>query len=274
VERAAKRWSSTAFSTQHLDGWWVEGYDGGNGWTIGPVRRGYTEETGDPDREDANSLYNLLENVVIPMYYDRNASGVPEKWTAMIKRSMQTLAPVFNTERMLLAYLHQMYEPSAQREANLTERAYALARQIAEWKYKLPMRFSSLKLIDVIVDGVHGHQVIVDDPLTVNVRIDPGKMTEEEIHVEMIVGQREGRGFVAIPECIPLEPTSRNRTASLPTRRLTAPAQWPLQLRYKGVSHHTLLASKLETGWSCGVTGKRKKKTHGAHTTVRFLYHL
>jgi phosphorylase/glycogen(starch) synthase len=231
------------------DGWWVEGYDGSNGWTIGPVRRGYTEEQGDPDREDANSLYNLLENVVIPLYYDRNASGVPEKWTAMIKRSMQTLAPVFNTDRMLLAYLRQMYEPSAQREAALTGGSYALARQIAEWKYKLPMRFSSLKLIDVVVDGVHGHQVIVDEPLTVNVRIDPGKMMEEEIHVEMIVGQREGRDFVAVPECIPLEPTSRNPNGVITyTAIYRARRNGPYSYGIRVFPTHTLLASKLETG--------------------------
>ena len=80
------------------DGWWVEGYDGTNGWTIGPVVKGYTDETENADEEDSRSLYSLLENNVIPLFYDREMSGLPEKWLAMIKRSMQTLVPRFNTE--------------------------------------------------------------------------------------------------------------------------------------------------------------------------------
>lgn len=191
------------------DGWWVEGYDGTNGWTIGPVRKAYTEEPGDPDSEDAQSLYNLLENVVVPLFYERDTSGIPEKWTAMIKRSMQTLVPVFNTNRMLTDYLREMYEPTAQREWELTEHDYQLTHEIADWKNTIPMRFSSLKLLEVIVDGIHGDTVIVDRPLTVSVRIDPGKLAEMEIYVEMIIGQRGPGGFVGEPERIPLEKASR-----------------------------------------------------------------
>ena len=83
------------------DGWWIEGYDGTNGWTLGPVVNNYGEETSDADREDGESLYSLLENTVVPMFYERELSGLPERWIAMIKRSMQTLIPRFNTERML-----------------------------------------------------------------------------------------------------------------------------------------------------------------------------
>ncbi len=86
------------------DGWWVEGYDGTNGWTIGPVVNEYRDETGNPDQEDSESLYSLLETSVVPMFYEREISGLPERWIAMIKRSMQTLIPKFNTYRMLIDY--------------------------------------------------------------------------------------------------------------------------------------------------------------------------
>ncbi|HAJ26540.1 MAG TPA: alpha-glucan family phosphorylase, partial [Syntrophus sp. (in: bacteria)] len=80
------------------DGWWVEGYNGANGWTIGPVLKGYEEPQGNVDAEDGQSLYSLLENNVVPYFYERDAAGIPEKWLAMIKQSMQSLAPVFNTD--------------------------------------------------------------------------------------------------------------------------------------------------------------------------------
>ena len=231
------------------DGWWVEGYDGTNGWTIGPVRKGYTEESMDSDSEDVQSLYNLLENAIVPLFYDRDASGIPEKWTAMIKRSMQTLAPVFNTDRMLTAYLREMYEPAAQRCWGLTDHDYRLAREVADWKYKIPIRFSSLKLLEVIVDGIHGDTVIVERPLTVSVRIDPGKLAEMEIYVEMVIGQRGPGGFIGEPESVPLERVSR-----APDGVITYSAVY--HVRQNGSYHygirvipfHRHLASKMESG--------------------------
>jgi phosphorylase/glycogen(starch) synthase len=191
------------------DGWWVEGFDGSNGWTIGPVVKGYTEETGNADEEDSQSLYALLENSVIPLFYDREISGLPEKWIAMIKRSMQTLVPRFNTERMLVDYYRDLYLPTAQREHELYQNSYQMARELADWKRKIPMRFSSLRLLDVSIEGIRGDTILVDRPLDVAVRIDPGKLAPEELLVELIIGKKDGPGFSSPPECVPLKIADR-----------------------------------------------------------------
>jgi len=186
------------------DGWWVEGYDGTNGWTIGPVVNELREETGNPDQEDSESLYSLLENSVVPMFYEREISGLPERWIAMIKRSMQTLVPAFNTNRMLIDYYHDLYLPTALREHDLYLDSYKMARELADWKQKLPMRFSSLRILDVVVAGIQGDTIRVEEPLDVGVRIDPGKMAPEEIMVEMVIGRSDPGGSVRQPECVPL----------------------------------------------------------------------
>ena len=191
------------------DGWWAEGYDGTNGWTIGPVIKKYAEEPDNTDLEDSQSLYATLENSVIPAFYDREMSGLPEKWIAMIKRSMQTLIPRFNTQRMLLEYYRDLYLPTARREHELHKESFRMVRELADWKRKLPMRFSSLHLIDVSVDGVHGETIIVEKPLAISIRIDPGKMEPEELLVELVIGKKEGVGFAEPPECIPLTVASR-----------------------------------------------------------------
>lgn len=88
-----------------LDGWWIEGYDGGNGWAID------TPE-GDPryqDEHDARTLLDLLEREVIPLFYDRDADGIPHRWLQRVKAAMRTLIPRFTSERMLRDYLDQMY---------------------------------------------------------------------------------------------------------------------------------------------------------------------
>lgn len=76
------------------DGWWAEGYDGTNGWVIGPAVRDLTEEVPVSDEADANALFALLEESTIPLFYERDSSGIPQKWVRMAKRSMETLVPV------------------------------------------------------------------------------------------------------------------------------------------------------------------------------------
>jgi phosphorylase/glycogen(starch) synthase len=165
----------------------------------------FSEEKSGADEEDGRSLYDLLEDVVIPTFYERDVSGIPERWIAVVKRSMQTLVPRFNTERMLQEYYDGMYRPGAAREQELTADGFALARTLADWKRKIPTRFSSLKLLEVIVEGVHGDTIVVDQPLSVQVRIDPGKVAPEEVLVELVIGPKDGYGFAGTPDRIPLK---------------------------------------------------------------------
>jgi len=90
-----------------LDGWWLEGYDGTNGFAIGT--ESVTEDVAVVDASDAESLYSVLEQEVVPLYYDRDAHGVPRKWIAMMKRAIQTLAPEYNSDRMVGDYARQIY---------------------------------------------------------------------------------------------------------------------------------------------------------------------
>ncbi|MEP6920612.1 MAG: alpha-glucan family phosphorylase [bacterium] len=92
-----------------LDGWWLEGYDGSNGFAIGDAAEG--GETGAVDAVDAESLYQALEQQVVPLYYERDSNGLPGKWLAMIKRSMATLIPEFNSDRMVEEYARRIYVP-------------------------------------------------------------------------------------------------------------------------------------------------------------------
>ncbi|MES1021917.1 alpha-glucan family phosphorylase [Gloeocapsa sp. BRSZ] len=93
-----------------LDGWWCEAYqEGVNGWTIGDGAD--TDDTESQDRADAESLYKLLETEIIPCYYDRDSAGIPHRWVQMMKASIRTIAPYFNTDRMVADYVNQMYLP-------------------------------------------------------------------------------------------------------------------------------------------------------------------
>lgn len=90
-----------------LDGWWIEGYDGKNGFAIGDDVEG--GEAGDVDEADAESLYRMLEEKVVPTYYERDSGGIPRRWVAMMKHSIETLVPAFNSDRMVEEYARRIY---------------------------------------------------------------------------------------------------------------------------------------------------------------------
>ncbi len=94
-----------------LDGWWAEAYDGLNGFAIG---NGVTHvDQGEQDRRDCESLYSVLENEIVPLYYDRDEHSVPRGWVARMKRTIRTLGWRFNTDRMVMDYTRECYLPSA-----------------------------------------------------------------------------------------------------------------------------------------------------------------
>ena len=127
-----------------LDGWWGEGYEGDNGWAIkpasgslGPQRR---------DHEEAQTLYELLQDHVIPMYYRRNHQGYSPEWVRMAKRSIATILPRFNAARMVNEYLAKFYLPASQQGRRYAENGYARARHVAEWKVRVRAAWPSVSL--------------------------------------------------------------------------------------------------------------------------------
>ncbi|MGE0101970.1 MAG: alpha-glucan family phosphorylase [Blastocatellales bacterium] len=91
-----------------LDGWWYEGYQGSNGWAIAPnIPEGISDE--DRDIADANELYRVLEEEVVPLYFDRDSDGVPRGWVKLIKEAIRTAAPIYSARRMVKEYTERMY---------------------------------------------------------------------------------------------------------------------------------------------------------------------
>ena len=117
-----------------LDGWWAEGFDGENGWAIVPTDSGNEQER---DREDAQTLYELLEDEVIPLYYDRNEQGFSPGWVARCKRSMATIIPHFNMRPVLENYVAGLYRPAAHGGRAMASDDFTGARSLAAWKGKV-----------------------------------------------------------------------------------------------------------------------------------------
>src|SRR5688500_786265 len=94
------------------DGWWAEGYTGENGWLIEPKNGGGAEGS---DAADAEALYALLENEVVPRFYDRDKQGIPRRWLSVVRNAMVTVTPRFSARRMVKDYADGLYVPAAAR---------------------------------------------------------------------------------------------------------------------------------------------------------------
>jgi starch phosphorylase len=131
-----------------LDGWWGEGFhqdeNGANGWAIKPASRTLDEER--RDQEEGRSLYETLQDKVIPLYYARGPMGYSPGWVAMAKRSIATITPRFNSQRMVGEYLHKFYAPADQQWRRKSADDYAAARTLAAWKQKVRLAWPKVRL--------------------------------------------------------------------------------------------------------------------------------
>jgi len=124
-----------AINLSVLDGWWDEGYHGDNGWAVKPASE--MLDDGRRAHEESRAIYELLQDRVIPLYYERGTLGYSPEWIKMSKRSMMSLMPEFNSHRMLGEYVRRFYQPAANQGKRVAADGYAAARDLAEWKEKV-----------------------------------------------------------------------------------------------------------------------------------------
>ncbi len=153
-----------------LDGWWYEGYklDEQGGWAL-TDKRTYTDQ-GQQDKLDAATIYSMLENEIIPLYYAKNSKGYSPEWVQYIKNSIGHIAPEFTMTRMINDYIDRFYTKEARRSAALLANDYAMAREIAAWKEKVAQKWDGIKVLSVsdsakglaATGSEHGATIVLD----------------------------------------------------------------------------------------------------------------
>jgi len=128
-----------------LDGWWVEGYRDGAGWALKQERT--YQNQGYQDQLDAATIYSLLENEILPLYYNRNAQGFSEGWIKTIKNSIATIAPHYTMKRQLDDYYDKFYIKEAANFKKLSANNNKLAKELAAWKETVAQRWDSIRVV-------------------------------------------------------------------------------------------------------------------------------
>jgi starch phosphorylase len=185
-----------------LDGWWCEGYKGNNGWAIG--HGDVYEDLTYQNEVESRAIYDLLEKEIVPLFYNRGTDGIPRGWTACMKNSMQSLCPVFSTDRMVQEYTKRCYLPAYEHWELLNRDGQRLAVELARWKERLHRMWDQLS-IDAIEAEI-AHEIRVGERLPIKVRITAGEIPVTEIAVEAYFGVLDPRGIIVGGEVVPLEP--------------------------------------------------------------------
>jgi len=172
-----------------LDGWWPEGYSPDVGWAIGGTEAYNSEE--ERDYVEAESIYNNIKKMVAPLYYDRDASGLPRGWIKMMKSCVQKLVPHFNTNRMLREY-HEKFYSHAHRASKKFQENSRVA-EIARWRRKLDENWPRVK---VVTDQFKPEmEVRAGTKLPVSAVVWLGDLKPEDVDVQLHIGTAGGEGL-------------------------------------------------------------------------------
>jgi len=168
-----------------LDGWWLEGYVKGAGWAL-TDKRTY-ENQAHQDQLDAASIYMILENEIIPMYYARNSKGYSPEWIQTIKNSVTKITPRFTTKRMMDDYFAKFYNKLAKRHALLVADNYKKAKELAAWKENIAAHWDDIQLVSLNVPEPGTPAPNVGDTYTVKAELDVKNLNDKGIGLELVV---------------------------------------------------------------------------------------
>jgi starch phosphorylase len=189
-----------------LDGWWREGYNGSNGWAIGAeINNGTTEFQ---NEVDASSLYQLLENQIVPLYYAKPDGKLPLAWLQLMRESIRSVTPAFNTQRMVKEYTEQLYIPAAKSYENFSRDGCGAATHLSQWKTQIRKDWPGVKISDVQIGNKDRQSILVGESLQITARVHLGAVDPQHVRVEAYHGEADN-GDIRNPSSTVLNQTGR-----------------------------------------------------------------
>ncbi len=188
-----------------LDGWWAEGYNQKNGWAIGTNQEYDNYEV--QDNEDSQSIYNTLENKIIPAYYEKDKNGISTKWVEYMKNSIISTGGNYSTARMLVDYTNKLYMPLI----NLYNKYYSdisLVGELNEWKRDITRNWKDIKIEEQ--DNLENVSIDAGKTIKVQCSVILPNISPENIEVQVYYGRIKENGVVEKIEVIPMKMYNSN----------------------------------------------------------------
>ena len=166
-----------------LDGWWDEAYEYSGGWAIGD-REPYSE---DQDEIHARAIYSILENEIVPMFYQGRTENVPEEWMRRVKQCLMYISPQFNCQRMLSEYMSQLYEPAHRGYSEMRRDSFAAARERDQWQQEVQKAWGGINFVEI--GPGPDSSVVSGSAIPVRAAVRLSGLKPEDVRVEAVLGR-------------------------------------------------------------------------------------
>jgi glycogen phosphorylase len=191
-----------------LDGWFDEAYENSGGWAIGD-REQYSE---DQDGLHASAIYYLLENEIVPIFYERREQA-PREWMRRMKQSLAYISPNFDCRRMVHEYMTELYEPAHQQHLRMLDAGYGLAKDKARWNLRIREVWDRVRFVETGPGPVGS--VTSGKPVPVRAAIDLAGLKAEEVRVEVVMGFVDSNGHLEETEVMVLPPVEQHESVGV-----------------------------------------------------------
>ncbi len=190
------------------DGWWLEGYREGAGWALTEKRTYQNQEY--QDRLDAATIYSLLENEIVPLFFDKDKKGIPASWIKVIKNSIAQIAPHYTMKRQLDDYYDRFYNKLRDRSQKLKANNYQLAKDIALWKEAVAERWDAINVVSLTKsDDINNGNVQAGTHYNIEVVVDEAGL-DDAIGVEIVTLVTDKDGVDHLYQVVPFELKGRD----------------------------------------------------------------
>jgi starch phosphorylase len=228
-----------------LYGWWGEGYNGENGWAITPHGPQY-----DPafrDREEGQALLDILEQQVVPLYYELDGHGYSEEWVKLSKASMKSIMPHFNGQRMVMDYVRDYYSPATRQNRVFAKDGGAPARELAAWKKRISEVWDKVYLRRL---GHVPQEIKSGEMLPIQLTAQLNGLDPTDVLVECLVGTESEEHEFVVSDRFILEPAGVKENGEIVFQKDVQPTLPGLQYyKLRMYPHHRLLSHPFETGF-------------------------
>jgi starch phosphorylase len=187
-----------------LDGWWDEAYEHSGGWAIGD-REPYSE---DQDEIHARAIYSILENEIVPMYYQGREEDVPEEWMRRVKQCLMYVSPHFNCQRMVSEYWSQLYEPAHGAFAEIQANDFAAAREREQWQQEVQKVWSNIRFVEI--GPGPDNSVVSGTAIPLRAAVSLAGLKPEDVRVEAVLGRVGANGELEETQVMTLPPVEKN----------------------------------------------------------------
>ena len=236
-----------ALNLSILDGWWDEAYDPSFGWAI--MNREEYNDSAYQDKEESENIYDLLEQEIVPIFYDRGVDRLPRRWVDKMKNSIANLCYFFNTNRMILEYTDKFYMPASRKYKKFISNDFSDAKNLISWKSRIENYWPKLKIESIKSDNLMNFMVF--DEIQFQAVIHLGELTPDDVLVEICMGQVDARDKIISPEFTKMTPLESLGNGRYTFEGSSAPCSKSGQHGFtiRVLPYHPYLSSKFMPGY-------------------------